>query len=68
MQPFVAPLSEELVPAWFQDLEARADVSLSTLPSCCFFTFVNTRQSLTCAAFSRDAVHVAGERAARCGG
>jgi hypothetical protein len=31
-----------------------------TLPSCCFFTFFNTHQSLNCVAFSSDAAVVAG--------
>ena len=38
----------------------RARVAHDTLPSCCFFTFVNTSHSLACAAMSPDARWLAG--------
>lgn len=60
VQPHVAPLSEAVTQVWLADLDARCAVSASTLPSCCFFTFVNTKQTLTCASFSADALRVAG--------
>ena len=60
-QPFVGPLHDEIVTAAFQDIEARMNVSPASLPSCCFFTFVNSKQTLTCTAFTKDAVRVAGE-------
>lgn len=38
----------------------RALVDADHLPSCCFFTFTNTRESLNCVATSADAAQVAG--------
>ena len=43
------------------DLAARQAVGPEALPSCAFFTFVNTAQALNCAAFSPDGAHVAGD-------
>lgn len=42
------------------DLEARQAVGSNALPSCAFFTFVNTAQALNCAAFSLDSSRVVG--------
>ena len=67
MQPFVGSLEPELIQSWFADLDARVEVSPSCPPSCCFFTFVNSKQSLCCTAFSRDAAHVAGATRASVG-
>jgi hypothetical protein len=43
----------------FEDIEARADVSASEPPSCCFFTLTNTHQSCTALAFDPAAKQVA---------
>ncbi len=42
------------------DLAARTGVGPAALPSCAFATFVNTGQTLTCAAFAPDVSEVAG--------
>lgn len=42
------------------DLEARVEVSATALPSCAFFTLVNTAQSLNCAAFTTDSTQLIG--------
>jgi hypothetical protein len=39
------PFSDAARRAAFEDIEARATVGPSDLPSCCFFTLTNTRQS-----------------------
>jgi len=49
------------------DLAARAGVGPAALPSCAFATFVNTGQTLNCAAFAPDASTVAGVCSSRCG-
>ena len=61
-QPFVPSLPAEVMEAWLQDVQQRAAVgsAAEAAPSCCFFTFVNTKQALTCASFTRDASRVAG--------
>ncbi len=56
----LVPFSDAVKEAAFADFAARVDASPQELPSCCFFTFVNTRQSLCSMAFSDDAEHVAG--------
>ncbi|KAG1654193.1 hypothetical protein FOA52_004568 [Chlamydomonas sp. UWO 241] len=58
-RPHVPPVVEELSQAWLADMGARAALSASRLPSCCFFTFVNSRQALICSTFNRDASRVA---------
>ncbi|KAL6765640.1 WD40-repeat-containing domain protein [Haematococcus lacustris] len=52
-------LSEAVQTAWLRDVEARATVSPARLPSCCFFTFANTRQSMTATTFLPDVRKVA---------
>ncbi|KAI3425901.1 hypothetical protein D9Q98_007874 [Chlorella vulgaris] len=54
------PLTDEQELMLTQELQLRQQVSDETLPSCCFFTFFNTHQSLNCVAFSSDAAVVAG--------
>ncbi|EFN55699.1 hypothetical protein CHLNCDRAFT_133982 [Chlorella variabilis] len=54
------PISDEQEGMLMQELQLRQQVSADSLPSCCFFTFFNTHQSLNCVAFSSDAAAVAG--------
>eukprot|EP00798_Chlamydomonas_sp_ICE-L_P015377 gene15377-21462_t len=61
LEPFVPTLPEDLAEQWLRDIEARVHVDNTPqhAPSCCLFTFVNTKHTLTCSAFSRDASKVA---------
>lgn len=45
---------------WTQELNKRVAVNVQHPPSSCFFTFVNTRQTLNCVDFSWDAARVVG--------
>ena len=60
------PLSDRQAAAMLADMGARAAVGPAALPSCAFFTFVNTHQALNCAAFSPDASAVAGDLPTGC--
>ena len=55
------PQSDRHAASRLADMVARAAVGPTLLPSCAFFTFVNTHQSLNCAAFAPDTTTVAGE-------
>jgi hypothetical protein len=55
-------LAEEALDARVADVAARAPASPDALPSAAFFTFVNTRQTLTAVTFSADARLVVGAR------
>jgi hypothetical protein len=52
LQAWTPLLSDPALDQWVQDVESRAEVHAGALPSCCFFTFANSRQTLGCAAFS----------------
>ncbi|MEW5311607.1 MAG: hypothetical protein WDW38_003307 [Sanguina aurantia] len=57
-QPWVPPLSEDTRKAWLSDIAARDPVGPGRLPSCCFFTFVNTKGSLNAVSFAKDSSRV----------
>jgi len=58
--PLPPPPDGEAVLAIMAALDARQEVGPDALPSCAFFTFVNTAQSLNCAAFTPDSTHLIG--------
>ena len=59
------PSTDALDAAIMADVAARAAVGSGALPSCAFATFVNTRQTLNCAAFAPDASAAAGAPSTR---
>ena len=54
-------VSEQWEGYLLREIGSRATLSSQALPSCAFYTFVNTHQSLNCAAFTSVAACVAGE-------
>ena len=59
-QVIVPELRKGLEEQILEDIRNRDDISSANLPSAIFYTFVNTHQSLNCAAFSRTGAYVAG--------
>jgi len=56
--PLLTP-SDQVRQQTFEDIESRTDLTPTDLPSCCFFTLTNTRQSCCCLAFDPAAKTVA---------
>ncbi|KAL4432555.1 hypothetical protein ABPG77_000492 [Micractinium sp. CCAP 211/92] len=54
------PVDDEQERQLMEELPHRQQLSADALPSCAFFTFFNTHQSLNCVAFTSDAAVVAG--------
>jgi hypothetical protein len=58
----ILPASDKVLAAAHEDLSARAAVSPNDLPSCCFFTVVNSRHGgVTAMTVSTDTKHLAGK-------
>ncbi|GAB4823536.1 hypothetical protein N2152v2_010582 [Parachlorella kessleri] len=53
-------VSEQWEGYLLREIGSRATLSSQALPSCAFYTFVNTHQSLNCVSFTSDAACVAG--------
>eukprot|EP00197_Chlamydomonas_leiostraca_P005250 CAMPEP_0202881366 /NCGR_PEP_ID=MMETSP1391-20130828/36419_1 /ASSEMBLY_ACC=CAM_ASM_000867 /TAXON_ID=1034604 /ORGANISM="Chlamydomonas leiostraca, Strain SAG 11-49" /LENGTH=424 /DNA_ID=CAMNT_0049564039 /DNA_START=6 /DNA_END=1280 /DNA_ORIENTATION=- len=58
-QPWTPQVAESVVQSWVADVEQRAGVGVAAPPSCCFFTFANSRHMMNCAAFTRDVTYMA---------